>query len=208
MVKKLTILAAVEREFALLGERRREFEERWNCILNFATVGIGIINAAAGTEKAASAFPDSEFLLLGSCGRYGDRLPLLRPVTPVSHKFGTTQLAVNKSYVPAGLFPTLEIPPFPDLPSCSCLTTPAITADTEESLKLSSYYGADAEHLESYAVIKTLTDKKLPVREVLVPVNDTGPGAHEQYLRNLDAGLQRLSKTISELEKYPWLKEK
>lgn len=207
MKKKLVIIASVAEEFESVYHHRKDLAKRWNCTLEFKTLGIGPINAAANSAIYAGRFSNAEFLLLGSCGRYDTSISLLEPVTPVRHYFGSIEIARGRGYVPAFTYEPFELPGFPGLKPCDCLTTPSITADSKNGEILIKHYQTQVEHLESYGGLKPLFIHKIPTRAILIPVNDVGPDAHHQYRTNAGSGLSILNETILGLEVFPWIEQ-
>ena len=206
-MKKLAIIAAVQEEFQLILLDKEALEKKWDCQIIFEEIGVGPINAASNAGRLLDKYPDSEFLLVGSCGRYVEDIPLMQPVSPVRHSFGNLEIALGRGYIPEFAFEPFEIEPFPDVRSCSCLTTPNITANDEAKVQMAKHYQTQIEHLESYAALKPLVMDFRPVRALLVPVNDTGPGAHNQFIENVASGLAVLNEFVIKLENYPWIRE-
>lgn len=204
-MKELIILAAVEEEFQLILLQQSELEKRWDCKLSFETLGVGPINSAANSVRIEmESNPAAEFLMLGSCGRYSDKFPLMKPVSPTRHYFGNAEIAAGRGYIPEFAFEPFEIPPFPKIDVCVCLTTPNVTSNNEDSALLMKHYQCDMEHLESYSALKPLVQKGRIVREILIPVNNTGPESHPQFLENFSSGLSVLNEYIINLEVFPW----
>jgi hypothetical protein len=204
-MEQLVFLAAVEEELAPLRQRKTDLSKRWQAEISLYSLGVGPIQAAVAAAKIRSQVGLAEWVLLGSCGSYKYDLPLIQPVAPVRHRFGTYCLTQPRSYAPPTAYPTLQAPRFPGLADVLCLTTPGITADDADALAISGFYHADIEHLESYAVLAALAQFNTPCRTLLVPVNRAGNEAAGEYRRNVAAGLEALHGFIAELEAWPWL---
>ena len=203
-MKTLIVIAAVPEEYQLLMINHDDLEEKWDCLIHFEEIGVGPINAAYNTALLIDKYPDAEYLMLGSCGRYSDSIPLMEPISPVRHYFGNLEIAIGRGYIPENAFEPFEIQPFPDVKTCNCLTTPNITANEVSRDLIIKHYQVQIEHLESYAALKPLVKSFIPVKSLLIPVNDTGPSAHNQFIENVAEGLSKLNEYIINMEAFPW----
>ena len=149
-------------------------------------VGVGLVAAAAGTERALAEARPARLLLVGTAGALpGSALPVGAIVV-----VARARLIVRPGeYVPA-ILPSLVAADAGFAAECAArlgapLVTVAsgvgITSSDEEARRLAAT--AEVEHLESFAVLSGALGR-VPATAVLAIANAVGAGAHAEWRAN------------------------
>ncbi len=146
------------------------------------TTGVGVSTAAARTAFLLERQHPEKVLFLGSCGAYDERLPIGTVLSPSFVLATSVDEERGESYRPS-LEPVRWLStwnlPFSHHP---VITPPAITR-SEDGARLLGRLGP-AEHLELNGVFAACNAKGVPVAAALIVVNQVGPQAHEQWMKN------------------------
>ena len=144
--------------------------------------GVGAATAAAHTAFLLERLRPGKVLFIGSCGAYDERLPIGTILSPsfvlassVEEERGE---AYRPSIEPVRWISTWKLP----FPPHGVVTPPAITRSIDGALLLGRL--APAEHLELNGVFAACSAKGIPVAAALIVVNQVGPDAHAQWMKN------------------------
>ena len=146
------------------------------------TTGVGASTAAAATAFLLERKKPERVLFVGSCGAYDERLPIGTIFSPDFVLATSVEEERGESYRPSieavRWLCTWNLP-FPHHP---VVTPPAITR-SEDGVRLLGRM-APAEHLELNGVFAACNVAGVPVAAALIVVNEVGPNAHEQWMKN------------------------
>jgi nucleoside phosphorylase len=155
-----------------------------------ATVGVGAVTAAAATARLLVERRPEAVLLLGTCGRYDDRLGLFDAVWAREAIATSLEELSGHAYRPGieqvRWAATLNGP----LPTHAVAVPPAITRTRAGAALLGAV--ASVEHLELTGVFAACYGAGVPCGAALVVVNDVGPDAQAQWTANHAEGSRRL----------------
>ncbi len=169
-----------------LGDLKEDPPRGW-CV---DTTGVGASTAAAATAFLVERKKPERVLFVGSCGAYDERLPIGTVFAPDCVLATSVEEERGESYRPSieavRWLCTWELP-FPHYP---VVTPPAITR-SEDGVRLLGRMGP-AEHLELNGVFAACNAAGVPVAAALIVVNEVGPNAHEQWMKNHKMLGQRL----------------
>jgi purine-nucleoside phosphorylase len=162
--------------------------------------GVGAITAAVATARLLSALTPRQVLFVGTCGAYGQGLPV------GSFLRASDALALSLDVLDGGAYrPDIEVhrwpatlacdPPLP-FPAVSVAVPPGITRTAEGARRLGVF--AAAEHLELTGVFAACHEAGIPCAAVLVVANQVGPDAHAQWRANHEAASRGLMAALRE----------
>lgn len=155
-----------------------------------ATVGVGAVTAAAATARLLVGRRFEAVVLLGTCGRYDDRLGMFEML------WASEAVATSLEELSGGAYrPGVERVRWPatldgPLPPHPVAVPPAITKTLNGARTLASV--APVEHLELTGVFAACHGAGVPCGGALVVVNDVGPQAQVQWTANHAEGSRRL----------------
>jgi nucleoside phosphorylase len=153
-----------------------------------AVVGVGLVEAAAGTARVLERLRPRLLILVGTAGAYGraaiGRAYVAGRIRLVSH--ATTR---GLAYFPAPMPVALEkvsalarkIAAASDAPLADVACPVAITRSLAAARTLARASGATLENLEAFAVARAAAAQKVPFAAVLGVANQVGPRAHMQW---------------------------
>ena len=163
-----------------------------------ATVGVGVVTAAAATARLLAERSPEAVLFLGTCGRYDDRVALFECL------WATEAIATSLEELRGGAYrPGLERVRWVatlagPLPGHSVAVPPAITKTLEGAALLATV--APVEHLELTGVFAACHAAGVPCGGALVVVNDVGPEAQAQWKANHAEGSRGLVERLRALD--------
>lgn len=169
-----------------LGDLKDDPPQGW-CV---DTTGVGASTAAASTAFLLERKKPERVLFVGSCGAYDKRLPIGTIFSPDFVLATSIEEERGESYRPsieAVRWLCTWVLPFPHHP---VVTPPAITR-SEDGVRLLGRM-APAEHLELNGVFAACNAAGVPVAAALIVVNEVGPDAHAQWMKNHQVLAQRL----------------
>ncbi len=144
-----------------------------------ATTGVGAIAAAAATARLCAERRPSRVLFVGTCGAYGDRLPVGHLLSASAALAVSLDVLTGRAYRPEVEVTRWEATlPLP-FPAAVVAVPPAITVDEEGAALLGAV--AAAEHLELTGVFAAALAAGVPVGAVLGVANRVGPTAHAEW---------------------------
>lgn len=149
-------------------------------------VGIGLVDAAAGTTRVLTEARPERLILVGTAGALPQTgyavgtvcaVPIsLLAVRPVEY---VPQLMPALAHADRSLLDrALAI----GLPTADCVSGIGITRDQAEAERL--HADAHLEHLECFAVYRAAEQAGVPVIALLAIANQVGPNAHAEWLSN------------------------
>jgi purine-nucleoside phosphorylase len=150
-------------------------------------VGIGLIDAAAGTERAIAEVRPQRLLLVGTAGALPQTGYAVGTVCVVM----VSTLAVRPCEFTPGPMPVIvhadaalvaHCRERGQLPTADCVSGIGITRDTAEAERL--FAQAHLEHLECFSVLRAAERAGVPATAILAIANRVGPDAHAEWLAN------------------------
>lgn len=155
-----------------------------------ASVGVGAVTAAAATARLLAERTPESVLLLGTCGRYDDRLKWFECLWATEAIATSLEERRGGAYRPGRervRWAATLAGPLRPLPVA---VPPAITQTQAGAALLAAV--APVEHLELTGVFAACYGAGVPCGGALVVVNDVGPEAQGQWTANHAEGSRRL----------------
>ncbi|MCB0344374.1 MAG: hypothetical protein KDD66_04630 [Bdellovibrionales bacterium] len=159
--------------------------------VDFLLTGIGSVSAAVSVTRRLCQEGASRLVFVGSCGSYGDYLPL-RSCACVAAVCQTDYLAASsRGHIPAAAVETIDADPelkaqLSALADEECIaSSPISIADEKEAaVALAEYSGAGVENLELFGVAKACKQAGIPWGALCAVTNFVGPGSGQQWRNN------------------------
>jgi len=146
--------------------------------------GIGLVNAARGTEKILTEHSPRQVLFIGSCGVYQGQAELLEVVCSKSVALVDKAVLEDQAYFVADSARKIEARLLlEELKQLNFYSTLSITNSNSLS-ELYAHSGLHAENLELYSVATVCASHGVEWGAVSVVTNFIGEGAHQQWLEN------------------------
>jgi nucleoside phosphorylase len=162
------------------------------------TVGVGLVEAAAGSARLLARHAPDGVLLVGTAGCYarqkqafaigcaaiGRRIRLLPPVLGRQHAFIPSIVptqATSSTALVRGLRKATSLP----VADVACPL--AITASKKAATAAAEISGCGLENLEAFSVARAAAAAGIPFAAVLGIANHVGPAAHAEWLKHADA---------------------
>ena len=160
-------------------------------------IGVGLVEAAAGTARALAELAPRAVVLIGTAGVYRGAAPAFAPgqaaVIRKSH-LASTAVATGAAYLPAplpasiatdaGLRRTLARPGRTPLADVACPL--GITRSLAAARHLAAATGAELESLETFGCARAAALAQVPFAAVLGVANHVGPNAHAEWRAHAD----------------------
>ena len=161
----------------------------------FATVGVGLIEAAMGTAKLIAEHSPEAILLVGTAGVYPgqsrqlrlgsaaviDEMVLLATLHPGTSGY-LPEIVPTRARSSSALLRALR--KTSKLPSADTACPLAITASSEAAVAAAHLTGCALENLEAFAVARAAASAGIPFAAVLGVANHVGPTGHLEWKQN------------------------
>jgi nucleoside phosphorylase len=187
--RPLLVVAAFPPELAALPARPPD--------LLTAAVGIGLVEAAAGTTRALVQHRPAAVILVGTAGVYPGvedvALAIGRVAVVRRVRLASFSVAKGWAYLPRSVVTSLDTSPelrealAAGAPLADVACPVGITQSLEAGAALAQATGAALENLEAFAVARVCAQAQVPFAAVLGITNVVGPSAHAQWAANGDA---------------------
>jgi futalosine hydrolase len=163
-----------------------------------AVVGVGLIEAAAGTARLLEQQKPRALVLVGTAGIYPPpagpaKLTLGQAVVAGTIHLASASVASEAAYFPPPLPATsdstalaAEIAAPTRLPTVAVACPLGITRDLAVARQLKRATAAAVENLEAFAVARAAAHAGVPFAAVLGIANHVGPEGHTQWRQNGD----------------------
>ncbi len=159
-----------------------------------ASVGIGLVDAAAGAAAAIARVGPRAVLFVGTAGSYGARPTIGQVAVARRIHLASTAVVRGQGYLPAPMQRTvladgplrralLRAGP-PSAATADVATPLAITSARRLGSALAAAHSATVENLEAFAVARAAERAGLPFAAVLGIANRVGPEAHREWVRH------------------------
>jgi len=145
-----------------------------------ATTGVGAIAAAATAARLIAEARPSRVLFVGTCGAYGERLPVGSLVAAAEVLAVSLDVLTGRAYRPEVEVTRWEASWALPFPGVTVAVPPAITVDAEGAALLGTV--AEVEHLEVSGVFAACQAAGVPAAAALAVANRVGPGAHAEWM--------------------------
>lgn len=154
-----------------------------------AVVGIGLVEAAAGTARLLARSRPRALLLVGTAGSYADQPPIGSAAIATTIHLASASVARGAAYLPEPLPAQVESAPelVQALVAATGLATAVvacpigITREVATGKKIAKATGAALENLEAFAVARAAAAAEIPFAAVLGVANVVGPEAHAAW---------------------------
>jgi futalosine hydrolase len=159
-----------------------------------AVVGVGLIEAAAGTARLLVQQKPAALVLVGTAGVYEGRKPALgQAVVAGALHLASASVADEAAYLPPplpahseGSALADEIAAATGLVRADVACPLGITRDRKVGKRLQTATGADVENLEAFAVARAAVQAGVPFAAVLGVANHVGPEGHAEWKKHGD----------------------
>ena len=165
-----------------------DFERARHPSVSFACLGIGLVDAALGMERALVGWAKkpASVILVGSCGAYpGSGLVIGDVVVPSRACLSSGDVAEGRAALLSAGAIDLDVELVTGLRGAShggvVATTLGITTDDALASTMARVSGAVIEHLEVWAVARVCGHHGVPFAAALGVANDVGPLGREQW---------------------------
>ena len=163
--------------------------------LTLASVGVGLVEAAANTARLLAEQRPDRLVLVGTAGVYPghrrafplgaaavvDEMILLPAILPGEHSYlpdlVPSRVRADSALVKALLRATR-------LPAAAVACPLAITASTRAAKTAARRSGCALENLEAFAVARAAAAAKVPFAAILGVANQVGPEGHREWQRH------------------------
>ena len=159
-----------------------------------ASVGVGLVDAAAGAAAAIARVRPRAVLFVGTAGSYGAHPAIGQVAVARRIHLASTAVVRGQGYLPAPMPRTVMADgPLrrallragkPNATEAEIATTLAITKARRLGSALAAAHSVTVENLEVFAVARAAVRAGLPFAAVLGIANRVGPAAHREWLRH------------------------